>query len=630
MPIHILTEQLASQIAAGEVVERPASVVKELVENALDAGASTIHIDIRQGGRRGIQVADDGQGISPAEVETAFLRHATSKLEKAEDLEMIATLGFRGEALAAIAAVSQVTIVTRTREEAGGVRLILEGGHVAGRDVVGAPQGTVISVENLFYNVPARLKFLKTVATEKRLIDEFVTNYALAYPDVRFRLTHDGRIHFQTSGSGSVRDVLVAIHGPEIARELLEISAAGQPPAEDDPGGEESIAWPPTTTFPPEGSSAVAVGGFVSPPSIHRANRNQIVLFVNGRWVKDKNLTYAIIQAYHTLLPVGRYPIAVLFVRMGLREVDVNVHPTKTEVRFRHSGRVFSAVQRGVRETIVTQAPVRGFRAGHFESLTRPAAWGGTSGQGFARGQSWDEWGLAGEEPVMRPEGQGALGLGWDGPAVDLEPADGPAGPAPGPALGGEKLPLMRVVGQIGASYIIAEGPDGMFLIDQHAAHERIQFEKMMAAYREKAIASQGLVAGTAVHLPPDQATLLEDHLPVLARLGFDIDPFGPGAFMIRAVPAIVGRQDPTRVMADIVADLERGDAPLQGAIEEKIIRRVCKTASIKAGQTLSRPEMEALVQQLELCQSPLTCPHGRPTLIFLSVAQLEREFGRA
>ncbi|MDJ0753264.1 MAG: DNA mismatch repair endonuclease MutL [Ardenticatenaceae bacterium] len=602
MPIRLLSEQLASQIAAGEVVERPASVVKELVENALDAGATTINIDISAGGRKKIQIADNGSGIFAEEVETAFLRHATSKIETAAELEAIHTLGFRGEALAAISAVSQVTLVTRARDAQAGIRLMLDGGNVKSRETVGAPQGTVISIEQLFYNVPARLKFLKTVGTEKRLIDEFVTKYALAYPHVRFRLTHDGRISFQTTGSGEVRDVLVAVYGADIAREMLEIGEYER--------------------------GDVQVAGFVAPPSLHRANRNQIVLFVNGRWVKDKNITYAIIQAYHTLLPVGRYPIAIVFVRMPLEQVDVNVHPTKTEVRFRHSGHIFSAVQRAVRETIVADSPIRHFRAGQFESLTRPQGWQGHQEQAFGRSSdlSWDQL----SDPSSW-SGQGQLDL--SSPIIDLEPGLGAQAEDFSPEYietEGDRLPMMRVIGQVGSSYIIGEGPDGMYLIDQHAAHERIQFEKFMDAFERQEIPSQRLVAGTAVHLPPDQATRLTDQMAVLEKLGFEIEPFGPNAFMIRAVPAVVARQDPTRVINDIIADLEVGNAPLQEKIEEKIIRRVCKTASVKAGQTLSKQEMDALVQQLERCRNPHTCPHGRPTLIYLSVAQLEREFGRA
>ncbi|MBE2197956.1 MAG: DNA mismatch repair endonuclease MutL [Anaerolinea sp.] len=600
MPIQLLSAQLASQIAAGEVVERPSSVVKELVENGIDAGATTINLDVRGGGRQLIQVADDGCGIPTAEIETAFLRHATSKLQTAADLTAIYTLGFRGEALAAIAAVSQVTVVSRIDGEAAGARLLLAGGEITDREMVGAPRGTVIAVENLFYNVPARLKFLKAVNTEKRLIDEFVTRYALAYPQIRFRLTHDNRITFQTSGNGSRQDVLAAIYGPEVARQLLPIAKEGQ---NDD---------------------RVGVSGSVGPPSLHWANRSHIVLFVNGRWVKDNNLTYAVIQAYHTLLPTGRYPLGILFVNLPAEDVDVNVHPAKTEVRFQHGSQVFGAVQRAVRQTLVADSPIRGmtgWQVGqHGESLS--PGWGGSlERQAFTRREESAQSGLSLD--WSPPDGEWETAVPHSATTNDDQLA------APQPNLGGEKLPIMRVVGQVGAAYIITEGPDGMYLIDQHAAHERILYEQFMAAWARDEVVAQGLMAGTAVHLSPPQATLMEERLETLAAIGFQIEPFGPNAFMVRSIPAILAKLDPAQALMAVVDDLERGDAPLQGKIEDKIILRVCKSAAVKAGQPLSLPEMEAMVRQLEVCHSPHTCPHGRPTLIHLSVAQLARQFGR-
>ena len=606
MTIRVLSEQLSSQIAAGEVVERPSSVVKELVENALDAGATTINIEVRSGGRELIQVADNGDGITAQDIETAFLRHATSKLKTVDDLEVIRTLGFRGEALSSIAAVSRLTIVSRDEGAQAGVRLVLEGGKKSGRETVGAPQGTVIAVENLFYNVPARLKFLKSVPTEKRLIDEFVTRYAMAYAHVRFRLTHDNRISFQTTGNGNVQEVLLAIYGPETAKQLLEIDAVGQ---ED--RAERTQQEP---------KAAIKVAGYIGPPSLNWANRNRITLFVNGRWIKDKSLTYAVIQAYHTLLPTGRYPLGIIFIELPAEQVDVNVHPAKTEVRFRRSNDVFGAVQRSVRGTLIAQSPVRSVGAwtaiGNEEATA--ANWMGALGQ-----QAFDR-----HEDVS----QGELQLDWSrrfGPVEQIVGEEERKSPLEVPMLENEQLPIMRVIGQVGAAYIITEGPDGLFLIDQHAAHERILYEQFMAQWEQKEVVSQGLMAGSAVHLPPSQAVLLEEKLDTLIGLGFTVEPFGPNAFMVRAMPAIVANIDPAKALMAVVEDLERGDIPLQEKIEARIVLRVCKSAAIKAGKTLSQSEMEALVQQLEACQNPHTCPHGRPTLIHLSVAQLARQFGR-
>ncbi|MCP4423991.1 MAG: DNA mismatch repair endonuclease MutL, partial [Chloroflexi bacterium] len=550
MTIQLLSDQLASQIAAGEVVERPSSVVKELVENAIDAGATTINVDVREGGRKLIQVADDGQGIAAAELEIAFLRHSTSKLQSADELNNIVTLGFRGEALAAIASVSHITIVSRAAGEAAGTRLQLDGGHKASRDTVGAPQGTVIAAEDLFYNTPARLKFLKSAATEKRLIDEFVTRYALAYPNIRFRLTHNNRVTFQSAGNGNLRDVLVAVYGPETARQLLEI--AGEQVSGDQRSlGAEEISPP-----PPRSPAPLHVSGFVGPPSLHWANRSHITLFVNGRWIKDNSLTYAVIQAYHTLLPTGRYPLGILFVAVPPPEVDVNVHPAKTEVRFRHRNAVFSAVQRAVRQTLIADSPIRSvssWTAGGAEP-TAPG-WGGKlDSDAFAR-----------RDAFAKRDEQAHLDLSWSAPmdagVIERETAvDGSEAPPPQLNLGGDKLPIMRVVGQVGASYIITEGPDGLFLIDQHAAHERILYEQFMAEREQDTIAAQGLVAGTAVHLSPSQATLLTGNIELLARFGFQIEPFGPNAFMIRAVPAILAKLDPARALQAVIEDIERGD----------------------------------------------------------------------
>lgn len=599
MTIRVLSEQLASQIAAGEVVERPASVVKELVENAIDAGATTVNVDIRDGGRTLIQIADNGIGINADEVETAFLRHATSKLISAESLNTISTLGFRGEALAAIASVSLVTVVTRSQDGNSGTRLVLEGGNIISRDVVGAPRGTVIAIENLFFNTPARLKFLKSVTSEKRAIDEFLTRFALAYPHVRFRLTHNRRVTFQSNGSGNLRDALVAVYGVEMAKEFLEIESERHRDTETQ------------NDIPASPSLRITVSGFVSPPSLHRSNRSHISLFVNGRWIKDQKLTYAIIQAYHTLLPVGRYPLAVVFVEMPFDEVDVNVHPMKTEVRFRQPRTVFGAVQRAVRSTIIATTPVRSVGGGfeQFEPRSfQPSA--------YSRKQEW---------------GQGAfdLGRGEAVPPVQTSAEMGQVAHQPEMGLGGKKLPIMRVVGQIGAAYIITEGPEGMFLIDQHAAHERILYEQFLAAWGQDGVPSQQLVTGVPVQLTPAQASLLDADLGVLQRIGFTIEPFGMNTFMVRSVPALLAKSNPEQALRQVVEELEREATPMQAKIEEVVIKRVCKTAAVKAGQTLSAQEMDAMIRQLEACESPHTCPHGRPTLIHLSVAQLAKQFGR-
>jgi len=444
MPIHILPSEVASKIAAGEVVERPASVAKELVENAIDAGATEIRVETRQGGRRLIRVQDNGCGIPAVEVELAFARHATSKLLTAEDLAGITSLGFRGEALTSIAAVSRLTMLTRSADEPSGTLLRLEGGKVVAHQQRGMPPGATVTVEHLFFNTPARLEFLRTAATEAGHIHRIVTRYGLAYPGRRFSLVSDGRLIFQSTGSGKLYDVLIKVYGLDVAKQMLEVGSwkleGGSSQVE---GGDRY----------PVSDPGLRVSGYVGVPSLHRSNRQQITFYVNRRWIRDRSLAYAVIQAYHTLLPVGRFPVALLFLDMDPTNVDVNVHPTKAEVRFRDGRGVFRTVQRAVRRVLVDQAPV--------PALTgRPSAW------------PTPEWG--GRQPAAAGQQSAAqLAMELHRPAV--ESAVSPQQDAT------FRLPMLRVVGQLGATYIVAEGPEGMYLIDQHAAHERILYEKLMA-----------------------------------------------------------------------------------------------------------------------------------------------------
>ena len=592
MSIHILPAELASQIAAGEVVERPASVVKELIENAVDAGASDIRIETREGGRRLIRVADDGSGIPAAEIELAFSRHATSKLSSPEQLAHIRTLGFRGEALAAIASVAQVTCVSRERSETLGAKLRIDGGVAAERIATGAPAGAVVTVENLFVSVPARLKFLKADATERRHIDGLVSRFALAYPAIRFQLTHDGRTSFQTTGNGSTNDVLAAVFGVEVAAQMIPLAASA-------PDGE---------------AHGVKVHGFISPPALSRANRNDLIIFVNGRWVQDRGLSAAILQAYHTLLMAGRYPICVVQVDMPPEEVDVNVHPAKTEVRFRSGDAVFRAVQRVVRRALVDRAPIPAM-APRADLPWQPVV---------------DQHDLGFSKPLSLPASSLSPALSDE---AATRPRDFPIGvqasaPGPTPAPPGA-IPLLRVIGQIGATYIIAEGPDGMYLVDQHAAHERVLFEQFMADKSSQRVSTQDLLDPLPVEMTPENGALLEEHRDVLSQLGLNVEPFGGNTWLVRSVPAILAHDDIRAALADIVADLMAGDVPFAATEEEKLVTRVCKRAAIKAGQALSHHEMQELVRRLETCRAPRTCPHGRPTMIHLSADQLAREFGR-
>ena len=576
MPIRLLAPEVASQIAAGEVIERPASVVKELIENALDAGAKTVSISIAEAGRKLIEVSDDGSGIAAEELALAVSRHATSKLAQAADLFHLSTLGFRGEALASVGSVSRMTITSKAAKSNAGAKIRVEGGREGKVESIGAPTGTVVRVEDLFCNVPARLKFLKTDVTERRAIDALITRYALAYPTVRFKLSEGSNVTLQTSGDGDRRAILAALYGVEIAKQLLEINAE-----------EEGLR----------------LSGFTSPIALTRSNRKDITFFVNGRWVQDTPLTAAVIQAYHTLLMVGRYPLAAIFVEIAPEEVDVNVHPAKAEVRFRNQDQAFGFVQRAVRRGLLAYSPV---------PQVAPSLWGTRSQSSPQVGLDW----TIAHDSQLTVEGEGQPVAGSP-PVTNQQLSTS------------NQIPLLRLVGQIGATYLVAEGPDGLYLIDQHAAHERVLFEKLMAQHDQKKIPSQSLLSPAVVHLPPASARLLNAQLPVLAYFGFEVEEFGTNTFQVRAMPSLFAGSDPSVALHAIVEDFEEDEAPLQNEIERKLAARVCKRMAVKGGQTLSAEEQRALLSDLERCDSPRTCPHGRPTMIHLSVEMLERQFGR-
>ncbi len=600
MPIRLLSPDVASQIAAGEVIERPASVVKELLENSLDAGARSVTIAVEEAGKKLIEVADDGSGIPSDELELAVSRHATSKLVRSDELFSISTLGFRGEALASIGSVSRLTITSRVQNEKEGARLRVEGGTTGRLTKVGTTVGTTVRVEDLFFNVPARLKFLKSDTTERRATDSLVTRYALAYPEKRFKLSDGKNIVLQTSGDGDRRAILAALYGVDVAKQMLEIQAA-----------EEGFK----------------LTGFISPTSLTRSNRKEITFFINGRWVHDISLSTALLQAYHTLLMVGRYPLTALFLAIPPEEVDVNVHPAKAEVRFRNPDKVFSFVQRSARRALLAYSPVPN---------VAPSLWGTTrtipTEQPRNAGLDW----AIGHDEVPVSSSQSSVSsdqLSVDSREAESVNRESGIGSREAEIVNRKSemgnIPLLRLVGQIGATYLVAEGPDGLYLIDQHAAHERVLFEKLMTQHAMKNIPSQALLSPVAVTIPPHSANLLTTNLPTLQHLGFDVEEFGPNTFQVRAMPALFMGSDPSAALHALVEDFEEDESPLQNEIEAKIAARVCKRMAVKAGQALSNEEQRALLNDLEACDSPRTCPHGRPTMIHLSVDMLERQFGR-
>lgn len=578
--IQILSDDVASQIAAGEVIERPSSVVKELVENSIDAGATQISVRILEAGKDLIEVTDNGKGIPFEELELAVMRHATSKLQTANDLFNIETLGFRGEALAAIASVSHFNLVSKHEAENIGGKIENLDGKTFTKSKIGCPDGTTVTIQNLFYNVPARLKFLKSDITEKQRISTLVTKFALAYPDIQFKLVNNQQNLLQTSGNGDRREILNHVFGFDIAKQMLEVKFE-EPP--------------------------YSISGFISPVGVTRSNRKEITFFVNGHWIQDVALNSAVIKAYHTMIMVGRYPIIVLFLDFPAEFVDVNVHPTKAEVRFSKPDLVFSMVQRATRRALLAYSA--------FPEIT-PKFWNQSSEHEEKKGETdWIPSSVLDQE-------ESSTNL-FNFVRSDKED-DGNS----------EKtfqttfVPLLRHVGQIGATYIVAEGPDGLYLIDQHAAHERILFEKMMRQI-DGPIPSQQLLTPEVVKLPAHQALIFKEKLEILTRIGFNITEFGPNTYQIRAIPAMLIGVNPQDIIKVVVEDFEDDERPLGNVIEAIIVARICKRAAIKGGQILSKEEQKALIENLEQCESPRTCPHGRPTMIHLSVDLLEKQFGR-
>lgn len=606
MPIRVLDATVAAQIAAGEVIERPASVVRELVENALDAGARRIAVEARGGGLREIRVQDDGCGIPADEVELAFARHATSKLSSADDLWSITTLGFRGEALPSIAAVAQVICITRAANADVGVELRIAGGEVQAIMPRGCSPGTTISVRNLFYNTPVRREFLRSDATESAAITAVVTQYALAYPEVRFSLSVDGRATLQTSGNGDLRAATIEIYGLDVARQLLAVDAAAG-----------------------EGIDYVHVSGLVSPPGLTRSSRAAIHLFVNRRAIQPRGqIAIVLEEAYHTLLMKGRHPMAILNIDVHPAAVDVNVHPTKSEVKFRNTTQVMSVLGRAVRAALLESGVRPWEEPGIPASLDTAQRRFELRRLGTSSHESaWDTppWMSVSDEPGSAPAPTGGWRDEGQSGAWQREPVTPPAAP---PMVQTSKLPPLRIIGQIAQSYIVAESPDGMYLIDQHAAHERITYERLMAQRGAGVIESQELLIPQVVDLPPTAQNLLLAAADRLAEWGFVIEPFGR-SLRVRAIPATLYPGDLATALLEIADHLSgRGGTTPHDWREAMLITLSCHT-SVRAGQTLSFDEMRGLVMQLEQCASPRTCPHGRPTMILLTTTQIERQFGR-
>jgi DNA mismatch repair protein MutL len=575
MPIRILPSEVAKRIAAGEVVERPASVAKELIENALDAGATRVAVEANGGGLVLLRVSDNGSGLAEGELELAFQRHATSKLPLDDDLNAVTTLGFRGEALPSVAAVADVEAVSRTGAEDAGFFVRLEQGGIVERGHCPAPVGTTISVRGLFRRLPARLKFLRSLSAEAGAVATVVTHYALAYPEVGFSLQVDGRETFATSGSGDRREAVSGVYGASVAAAMLGVS---------------------------DGDGLERLEALISPPSLSRASRSYITVFINRRWVRSRSLTFAVEEAYRGLLPAGRFPLAVIDLRVPPEEVDVNVHPAKAEVRLRNERAVFALVQRPLRRALSGMAPA---------SFSPNATWPRTLPP-LPVGEAADKAADVGQGMALLPD-EGASSQG------DLR----------------LRVPILRPLGQAGTTYIIAEGPVGLYLIDQHAAHERVLFERVRTGSLGASVSSQGLLAPVALKLTPAQEALVSVLRRELEAHGFEVEPFGgrgrgkTDGWLLRATPADVRGwdTDPEQAFLDLLELIGREDGPADPL--DRVAASIACHGSVRAGQALSLEEMRDLLRQLEECELPQTCPHGRPTMLHLTAEELARRFGR-
>lgn len=598
--IQVLDEATITKIAAGEVIERPSSVVKELIENSVDAGARRVRIDIETGKReiRSIRVTDDGCGMLPSDAELAFVPHATSKIRSARDLEAIRTLGFRGEALASIAAISRVTLVTKPRVKGvlAGTRVVLEGGERKEARETGTPEGTGITVEDLFYNTPARKKFQKSLPTELAHIQRAVGNAALSHPTVAFTLTINRQERLATSGSSDSREVLTALYGPEGTGRVGQVSGSGQ---------------------------SMRISGYLSLPPFTQKTPGRLTLVVNGRPVYSRQVLDAIREGYGTLLPKDRYPLGVLDLSIDPDLVDVNVHPAKHQIRITKESEIIRTIADSIGNSLFPEDPERdrGEIRGSETLIPDTGAWPGT---GIASVQE------------TRPEYLPRTGESLIPPATthyatlrtdrQLRQTELPTGTGPETSV---RLPEISIIGQFNGIYLLAETPAGeLLIIDQHAAHERILYEQVKE--REASVRQgQELLDPRIIRPRPGDSDLLREYLPDLEREGFAIEPFGGDAFLVRAVPVVLGRMEDASVIDEVIEELLEGAVKAPAEKRERIARIVACRGALKAGTACTPEQCRRLIDQLRLAKNPFTCPHGRPTIIRFSREQLDAMFRR-
>lgn len=659
--IEILSEHLANQIAAGEVVERPASVVKELVENALDAGATEILIELEEGGIRKIRVQDNGSGIEAEDIPLAFERHATSKIRRERDLFQIRTLGFRGEALPSIASVAKVELISAVDDSQLATSISIEGGNRKQIQQVSHPKGTEVIVQDLFYNTPARLKYLKTVNTEISHVADYVGRIALAHPEVSFTLRHEGRELFHSIGDGKLLHSILALYGKQVASKMTKI----------------------------EGEDAdFRLTGYVSKPEVTRSNRSYLTFLLNGRYVRSLPIHQTILQAYGTLLPVGRYPVVVLRVEMDPKLCDVNVHPAKLEVRLSKEKELCQLVKEAIQSALGSQRLIpspperkekksstqgrlifssyadsseKAPRRTEIKQIAEPSSlYGNRKEREFQKNKSAKDFPLPftnknvnkfAEQTTYSPIKKGrqeevlksavlsketkhtaAIGLA-EQKRVQVEPVTKPKAEElvteSSKASSEKRLPDLEPLAQVHGTYIVAQGEDGFYLLDQHAAHERVYYERFLQKMMERNQEQQPLLLPITLECSPSEAQYVHDYLTVLQSWGLEIEPFGGNTFLIRAVPSWFPQGEEESLFYEILNWLQKNGKVETAVLRDASAKMMACKAAIKANRHLRKDEMVALLEQMKQCENPFTCPHGRPIYIHFSNYELEKMFKR-
>ncbi len=625
--VRVLADNLVNKIAAGEVVERPASVVKELLENSLDAGARRLSVEVESGGKRLIRVSDDGCGMNSDDALLAFERHATSKLRGPDDLLAIATLGFRGEALPSIASVARVVLETRPSERNVGTRIEINGGKMMAVKETGCAPGTQITIRSLFYNVPARRKFLRTDTTELGHIASLVTHYALAHPECHFVLKSGSHVILDAASVSTLQDRVYQVLGRTALDDLIDIGRGTAP----------LPVFRSDTWFQPEAQASEPAGeitaqGFVSRPQVQKASSNGIYIFINRRLVRDRILLNAIREAYRHVLPPRAYPVVLLFLEISHREVDVNVHPQKTEVRFRHQGFVHDFVQQAIRQALVAARPVARFAGagvGSAQEQRRAPSPPPSVPEALALETEAAPAEAFELEPARLPPR--AERLPFAGPAVQVAPNSAAPAAATAKALPTAiELADLRVLGQLNNSFIIAANESGLWLIDQHVAHERVLFEGHLRARRTGRVEGQRLLTPVLVELTPGQQVLWERIRQELEENGFELDSFGPRTVAVKVAPAGIAAGAIEKLLREIFDNVEKETRQVSlQALQQQIAASVACHAAIKVNMPLGEKKMLWLLAELAQAENPATCPHGRPIVLHYGMRDILRAFKR-